>query len=266
VPRLGAYAAINVALMALAVVTMLAIVQRRMIYPIGYGHRPAPNSAIFTPVRIGTPSGNLLVWRSPGRPGLPILLFLHGNATDVSGDELVTLPFRQAGWTVVVPEYPGYPGNPGSPSQAGLLDAARAGWRLAGSTPSDVVILGNSIGSGAAIALAAETHPRGLAVVSGIASLPQVVRNRFPMVPDALIWDRYYNVAAMRRVTAPVLIVHGRDDDLVPLSQGLALAAAARVKAVVIPGGHDVVGDLAVQSLVLRRFDAPFDAQGSTGR
>lgn len=251
--------AVIVSLLAgIAAIVLLTVMQRRIIYPLGYGRLPVPAAPPgYSPVRVDTPSGDLLVWRRPGLPGRPVLLLMHGNATSVEGVAFVAMPFVRAGWTVVAPEYPGYPGNPGGPSETGLLDAARAGWRTAldGHVAGDVVVLGNSIGSGPAIALAAETHPRGLAVVSGIAYLPQVVRAAMPFIPDILVQDRFRNADAIARVTAPVLVMHGRSDDVVPFPQGEALARAAGVRLVATDGGHEIMGRSSVQEAILRRFD-----------
>lgn len=260
--RLALYAARQTVIVSLlagtAAMTLLVATQRRVIYPLGYGGAPTPASPSgYEPVRVATPSGSLLVWRRNGLPGRPVLLFLHGNAAGIASTAFVARPFAEAGWGVVAPEYPGYPGNAGRPSQAGLLDAARAGWRLAtaGRQPEDVLIMGNSIGSGPAIALAAETRPRGLAVVSGIASLPQVVRFSFPFIPDMLVMDRFYNADTLRNVRSPVMIVHGDSDVVVPVSQGESLARSARVRLERTGGGHEIIGRRSVQTMILRRFD-----------
>ena len=260
--RLAIYAlrqAVIVSLLAgTAAMTLLVVTQRRVIYPLGYGTRPTPASPRgYSTVRVDTPSGRLLVWRHAGLPGRPVLLFMHGNATGIDGVAFIARPFVDAGWSVVAPEYPGYPGSPGSPSETGLLHAARAGWRIAieGRDPRDVLVMGNSIGSGPAIALAAETHPRGLAVVSGIANLPQVVRRTFPFIPDLLVLDRYRNAETLARVAAPVMVVHGRTDDIVDVSQGCALAESAHVALVETHGGHEIMGRRDIQTMVLKRFD-----------
>jgi len=259
--RLAIYALRQAAIVSLlagaAAMTLLVVAQRRIIYPLGYGGRPTPASPPgYSPIRVDTPSGRLLVWRHVGLPDRPVLLFMHGNASGIAGVAFVARPFVQAGWSVVAPEYPGYPGSPGSPSEGGLLDAARAGWRtaVAGRSPRDVLVMGNSIGSGPAIALAAETHPRGLAVVSGIAYLPQVVRMTFPFIPDVLVRDRFRNAENLARVSAPVLIVHGRSDAVVDVSQGRALAKAARVDLAETRGGHEIMARRDVQAMVLERF------------
>lgn len=245
---------------ALAVLALALVVcmQRRVIYPLAYGEKVEPLApAGFSARRVPSGPGSLLVWHAKGRPDRPTLLFLHGNATDVDGVEWITRAFRKAGWSVVAPEYPGYPGNDGSPSERGLDRAAEAGWKVAteaGHTGSSVVVMGNSIGSGPAIGVAARHDPLGLVVVSGMASMPQVVRGRIPLIPDFLVWDRYYNAARIAQVSCRTMIVHGREDDLIPLSQGLALARTARTHAIVLPGGHGIMGDRRVVDMVIDAF------------
>jgi hypothetical protein len=257
--RLAAFAAGQILLLALIALILLVIFQRRLIYPIGFGAQVPTAPEGYTGRRVRAPSGDLLVWTAPGRPGRPAVVFLHGNATTAEGVAWVMRPFREAGWTVVSPEYPGYPGNRGTPNEQGLLDAARAGWKVAseGRAPGDVLIFGNSIGTGPATALAAETRARGLAIVSGVASMPQVIRHRIRIIPDFLVMDRFYNELTMRHVSVPVMVVHGTSDDLVPFGQGEALAAAAHVQVMATSGGHEIIGRRDVVEAVLSRFDHP---------
>ena len=243
------------ALLAVCLLGTVGVVvgQRLIVYPIAYLH---DRSAPFLPMEwkeIRTPQAGLdlrsYVFRAE-RHDAPVLIVLHGNAADPFSMASTTSPWTRAGWTVIVPEFPGYADSPGSPTEAGIRAAALGSWdwaTLHGAPPSRIVVLGNSIGSGAAISLAARKRPAMLMIVSGMASLGDVMRNQVPFVPDALVWDLWSNVPDMRRVGSKIVIWHGTKDTLVPHSQGTLLAKAANVALKDRDAGHELFWDSGLQ-------------------
>jgi dienelactone hydrolase len=231
--------------------------QRLIVYPIAYLH---DRSAPFLPLgwkEIGTPHAGLdlrsYVFEADSEDA-PVLIVLHGNAADPFSMTSTASPWTRAGWTVIVPEFPGYADSPGSPTEAGIRAAALGSWDWAtrhGASPSRIVVLGNSIGSGAAISLAAGRKPAMLMIVSGMASLGDVIRNQVPFVPDALVWDLWSNVPDMRRVRSKVMVWHGTKDTLVPHSQGALLAKAANVALRDRDAGHELFWDSGLQDEML---------------
>ena len=182
----------------------------------------------------------LSFWAAPAAGGRPTILFLHGNGVAASSVAPVLAPLRRDGYGVVLAEYRGYSGNPGTPSEAGLaLDAqAYAGWAEAHGSGLPVVV-GESIGTGVAVRLASERRVRGLVLDSPFTSLADVVRSGpFWWAPTILLTSRFDSLSRIRGVTAPVLLVHGEADGVVPvrLSHRLAPAVPCLREALFLPG------------------------------
>lgn len=180
-------------------------------------------------------------------PGMPTLLFFHGNAATWQSTTQVLAPLVREGYGVFAASYRGYRANPGRPSEAGLFHDARAAadWLAAnGVAAHDLVVVGNSLGSGPAVELARTIRPRGLALISPFASMTEVAAANARWLPvEWLLRDRFDNAARLPEVTAPVLILHGDRDTLIPLAQAQRLAKLAQnATLVVVPrAGHELV-------------------------
>lgn len=220
----------------LMVLAILFFMQREMLF-----HRttapPMLNDAALVQRReivcLTTADGlNLRSWYfRAGRDGAPVVLFLHGNAGDIGNH----LPFARfliaAGYGVLALEYRGYGGNPGSPSEAGLLDDARAGFAFLRSQAipdSGIVLFGESLGTGVAVAMAAEHAVGAMILRSPYTSMPDVAARAFWYLPARwLVRDRFDSLSKIARSKAPLFIFHGADDALIPIGLGRELFAAA---------------------------------------
>lgn len=238
--------------------------QRALIYPAppGATHSPPPG---FAAVRLDTEDGLRLAaaYRAASREQVTILFF-HGNGDSLAGAEVATRGLAAAGYGVLLVEYRGYAGNPGSPDEQGLYRDGRAAlaWlRQRGIASSRIVIMGNSLGSGVATAMAAETPAAGLVLVSGFTSMDDVVAPLYPWLPvRQLLRDRFDNRARLAKVTAPILLLHGTGDRLIPSRHSVTLAGAGkRVTLGLVPGaGHDLAYMPKAQAMVvewLRRIE-----------
>lgn len=239
-------------------IAVLALGQGQFMYPAPDGGlRPA--LAGWTSFYIRGEEGSLVAYRHTGRPDMPTVLFLHGNGTGYDGSVEATRAFAERGYGVMVPEYPGYGGNPGSPSEASLdLAADRAyEWLLHhGVDASKIVIYGNSVGTGPAVHIARRPHA-ALIVVSGVASMVDVVRSHYPIAPGFLVRDQWDNASAMTHVKGPVLIMHARDDRVVPFENGVRLAKAANTQLVKMPtGDHFIAFDASITARLADWLDA----------
>ena len=228
---------------------LLALVlgfQGKLIYPAPRAQSHIPQH--FERVAYPTADGLELAagWRRAA-PGLPTLLFFHGNGADWQSTAFVTAGIAAQGYGVLAAEYRGYGGNLGAPSEAGLYEDGRAAWRFLrehGLEADEIVLVGNSLGSGVATHLAAETEPLALVLISPFDSLEQTASRTLRWLPvRALIRDRYDNVGKFARITAPVLILHGEADILISVEQARTLAAARPdTELVTYPGwGHDLI-------------------------
>lgn len=239
----------------LAIIVLLAANQGRLIYP-----APAAQSAPsgYSPIDLRTADGlTIAAGYRPSRAGLPTILFFHGNGMVWPDGIYVTELLASRGYGMLLAEYRGYNGNPGVPTEQGLYHDARAALAFLqseGVAAGDVILVGLSVGSGPAVQLATENEVRALVLISPVASLPATASAAYPWLPARwLLRDRYDNLAKLPRVAAPVLILHGDADRLIPLAHAEQLAGAnPAVKFVSLPGrGHNMAADPLVQRLQL---------------
>ncbi len=226
----------------------LAALQRRLIYFPSPG--PVPAAATVVPggedVALDTDDGfRLDGWLLPApAPGpRPAALVCNGNA----GDRAMRVPLAAAlarlGLTVLLFDYRGYAGNPGRPSESGLAADARAARAFLAARPDvdadRVVYFGESLGAAVAVRLALEWSPAALVLRSPFTSLADVGRLHYPWLPvSALLVDRYLSISRIARSAAPLLVIAGDRDTLVPpdLSRRLYDAAGQPKQFVLVPG------------------------------
>ncbi|WP_169053632.1 alpha/beta hydrolase [Alteraurantiacibacter aquimixticola] len=241
-----------VALAFVAMVATLYIYQRSLIYPIPPLNRSVPEG--FELVRYTTEDGLELQagYRAPVE-GMPTLLFFHGNATDWQSTFRTTELLAARGYGVLAAEYRGYNGNPGKPSEQGLYRDGRAAYawlRERVTSPADIVLVGNSLGSGVATELASKVQARALMLIAPFKSMTATAANSYPFAPvNYLLQDRFENIAKIASVPVPLLVVHGEQDALIPLAHARELADThAASQMVVLPGyGHNMSGEDAAQ-------------------
>jgi fermentation-respiration switch protein FrsA (DUF1100 family) len=183
-------------------------------------------------LRLKTEDGeSLLAWRIPPSPGRPLILYFHGNA---GGLDLRVERFRamaEAGMGLLAIEYRGYASSTGSPSERGLKLDGEAVYTAAiasGVKPERIVPLGESLGSGVAVALAARHKVGALVLDSPYSSIADVAAATYWFVPvRALLRDPFRNELLIGSVAAPTLIVHGTKDAVVPIRFGEKLFGLA---------------------------------------
>jgi uncharacterized protein len=194
---------------------------------------PGDRGLAFADVAFETEDGERLHgwWvRARGRP-IGHVLLCHGNAGNV-GDRVPHAGLLSAaGLDVLVFDYRGYGRSSGRPSEQGThRDARAARMALLGQTgvdPARIVYLGESLGGAVALALALEHPPAGLVLQACFTSIRDLARLHYPFVPRALVPDAYPCLRLIRRLEAPLLVLHGERDDIVPPAHGEALFQAA---------------------------------------
>lgn len=229
---------------------LLFVGQRRMLYP-RHLLRPPPDSATFPEgvERIGLDTGTERVeaFYLPPAPGdasggRPAILFAHGNgelATDWIG---AYRSFALRGIPVLLVEYPGYGHSSGSPDEASLVRAVKAGYDwMAGRPEVDedrIVGVGRSLGGGAVGGLTRERELAGLVLQSTFTSTRPFARRM--LVPSFLVLDVFDNLRVVRDFPRPILVIHGRRDEVIPFEHGRRLAEAAdSARLVEQPCGHN---------------------------
>jgi uncharacterized protein len=179
-----------------------------------------------------TPDGeHLEVWFAPAQPGRSTVLYFHGNAgyVDLRRDRLGDLQAR--GFGVLMPSYRGYGGSSGKPTEAANVADAKLAYetlRAKGIAASDIIVMGESLGTGVATQLAASRKVAGLVLDSPYTSMRDLAQRNYPWLPvDWLLWDRYETRIHIKRVTVPLLILHGEADVVVPVAMGVEVRELA---------------------------------------
>lgn len=234
---------------ALAALALIWITQRRFIYfPTQAIPDPAAVSSAIEEVALPTHDGlSLAAWLLPAAGGgdAGTVVVFNGNAGNRADRMPLAEALAEAGYSVLLVDYRGYGGNPGRPSEEGLtLDARAAAEYLStrpGTDPGRLVYFGESLGAAVAIGLARHQEPAALVLRSPFTSLPDLGALHYPILPTSLLlWDRYPNLEAIRGVDAPVLVVAGSADSIVPLDQSREVFDAARgPKRLVVIEGAD---------------------------
>lgn len=244
----------------LALCALLFAAQRSLVFPAPVQRaNPVGKSAV-----VEVPGGTPMLWRAVDGGG-PVVVHFHGNGEQIAGLAWLAEAYASAGVSFAAVEYPGYPGAAGSPSEASILAAARAALvHLTGPlgiAKDRLVLEGQSLGSGVAVALAAEGWGRRLVLLTPYTSLPDVAARAFPFFPVRLLMrDRFDSASRAATLSLPVLVVHGTRDEVVPFVLGQALAAKfpnARFLEVPNAGHNDVWDRPPAQAEVFRFVQAP---------
>ncbi|MCC5791450.1 MAG: alpha/beta hydrolase [Legionellaceae bacterium] len=216
----------------LALSLLLYVWQRKMIY-LPDPHRPNPALARqfgFDDIFLTSQDGlSLRSWYKAAQPGQPTVLYFQGNAGNIAHRLPLAEPLLQQGIGMFLMGYRGYGGNPGAPSEQGHYADARqalAFLQTQGVPPSQIVLYGESLGTGVASELAQEQPFCALILQSPFLSLVDLARWHYPWI---LLkpWDRYDSFSKIKKIHSPLLIVHGKRDNIVPFAHAQSLYAAA---------------------------------------
>ncbi len=173
---------------------------------------------------------HLKSWYCPPTTGNLTVAYFQGNASHFGVRNEKIRPWLDAGYGVLLAGYRGYNGNPGKPTEEGLYNDARAAIKAVmekGVSESLLVFYGESLGTGVATQMAAEYKPAALILEAPFTSFPDVGATHYPWLPVRhMMRDRYYSLAKIDKVHAPLLLIHGEADNIVPAKLGKRFAAA----------------------------------------
>ncbi len=247
----------------LAGLVLLYAKQRDMLFPIPPVGRTAPAAAGFLQAEehvLTTSDGEkVIVWHVPAQPGRPVILFFHGNGDFLAGRVSRFKAITADGTGLVALSYRGYAGSSGAPSEQGLLQDAAAAYAFttARYAADRIVVWGFSLGTGVAVAMAAEHPVQKLILEAPYTSTVDVAGAMLRIVPVRLLMrDQFRSDERIRRVRAPLLIMHGSDDPAIPVVFGERLFALANEpkRFVRIPGGgHENLDNFGAVEIA-RRF------------
>ena len=173
----------------------------------------------------------LIAWHSPAGDDKPTMLYFHGNAANAANRAPKFEAMRENGFGVLYLNNRGYGGSGGRPTEKdNVADAITAYDYLIGlGVPAArIVAYGESLGSGQAVKLAAARPVAAVVLEAPLTSTVDVARRTYFWLPlGLLITDKYNNERNIPSVAAPVLILHGEQDNVIPVEMGLRLYRAA---------------------------------------
>ena len=174
-------------------------------------------------------------WFVPSLDNRGTMLLFHGNAGNISHRLQSLLIFNQLGMNVLMVDYRGYGQSSGEVGEQGTYLDARASWdylvEQRGIAAEDIVIFGRSLGGGVGSWLAAQPDvtPAGVIIESSFSSGIDMGRRLYPVLPVSLITRIRYPVKEyVRDIHAPLLIVHSRDDEIIPFDMAKTNFEAAK--------------------------------------
>ncbi len=212
-------------------------VERLVVYPLD-PREVAPSKiglSTFTAHRFETNDGKSLVyWTHKARPGKPTVLYLQGNAGNLSNRRLRFERLIARGYGVVALAYRGSSGSEGWPNESAIAkdilhfydDLVSGRLQAPGLRP---VIYGESIGAAVSLRLVSElppdTSPRAIVLEAPFSSLKDVAEAMHPalVLATGLMQNRWPSLDYAAQIDVPVLVLHGRQDPLVPIAQGRAV-------------------------------------------
>jgi uncharacterized protein len=230
----------------------LFFAQRSIVFPIPTTARTSPAAAGFPLAQehvLTTSDGEqIIVWHVAARPGHRVVIYFPGNGDTLEGSAGRFAEITADGTGLVALSYRGYAGSSGKPSEQGLLRDAAATFAFASALyePKRMVIWGFSLGTGAAVALAAEHGVGGLILEAPYTSIADVAAAAFPLLPVRyFVRDRFHSDQRIVEVTAPLLVMHGARDATIPIRFGMQLFAQAHEPKQFVrfeEGGHNDLG------------------------
>jgi hypothetical protein len=247
-----AYLLVVVAVIYGAFALYLFLMQPRLLYYPDLPGRdleatPAATGLAYEDVALQTADGvRLHAWFSPAERPRATLLFCHGNAGNISHRLDSIRLLHKLGLQVLIFDYRGYGRSEGVPSEAGTYRDADAAWRYLreerGIAAGEIVVFGRSLGAAVAADLASRVQPAAVILESAFTSVPDMAAAIYPWLPVRLLSRyRYDNLAKVARITRPLLVVHARQDEIIPFAHGERLFRSAREpkQFLEISGGHN---------------------------
>lgn len=210
----------------------MLIIQRQLIYVPSstIPNRTTAHADDMKIITLHTQDGlNLMSWYKPAYTHQPTVLILHGNAGNIATRMTLARSLMDAGLGVLLLEYRGYGGNPGQPTEQGFYQDARAAMNFLHQQSiqnKDIILYGESLGTGVATKLATEYKVAAVILQSPYTSLTALGRYHYPWI-FIKPWDKFDSLSRITQISSPLLILHGKKDTLVPYQQGLQLFNAA---------------------------------------
>ncbi len=210
----------------LGMIALLYFTQRSMMYFPDTVHTSPTQAGLSEAQEVelkALDGGYSLVWHAPPRGDRPVVLYFHGNGGALRYRVERFRKLLREGIGLVALEYRGFGGNSGTPTEAGLMADAESAYAFAASRypEKQIIVWGESLGTGLAVAIAAEKPVGRVILEAPFTSAAAVAAERYWYMPVRLLMkDQYRSDERIGKVTAPVLILHGARDHVVPFAMG----------------------------------------------
>jgi len=228
--------------------TLLYVTQRSLMY--------FPETIHTAPAQAGLPEAEEVtltaadgqhstVWHVPPSGDKPAILYFHGNGGALRYRVERFGKLIERGIGLIALEYRGYGGNAGSPTESGLIADGEAAYGFAAARypASQIVLWGESLGSGVAVAIAAEKPVGRVILEAPFTSAAAVAELKYWYLPVRLLMkDQFRSDQRIDKITAPLLILHGVHDRIVPYAMGEYLFDIANKPKYIVrflDGGHE---------------------------
>jgi fermentation-respiration switch protein FrsA (DUF1100 family) len=248
-------------------VALMYFAQRALMY--------FPDRTRTTPAAAGFPEAEevvldtadgerVIIWHVAAHGDRPVVLYFQGNGGALQHRVDRFRSLTADGQGLIALSYRGYGGSTGSPSETGILADAAAAYAFATSryAADQIIVWGESLGTGVAIALTSERPVGRIILESPFSAAVDVAAAAYPFVPVRwLMKDQFRSDLRIAKVTAPILIMHGERDDVVPIAFGERLYNLAKSpkRFVRLAGGHSNLGGFGATEAVKTFLEEQFD-------
>ncbi len=228
---------------------LLFLMQRQIMFPSGLIEVPQENPDLpgLEQIWLDTRFGKIETWFLPpaaksGSEPAPAVIFAHGNGELIDFWPQELQKFNRIGIGVLLVEYPGYGRSEGSPSQTSVAETFLDAYDVLAARPdvdaARIILFGRSLGGGAVCLLAAQRPSAALILMSAFTSARSFAAKY--LAPQFLVRDPFDNLAVVQSYAGPVLVMHGKFDEVVPYRHGVALhQAACHGQLITYPSGHN---------------------------
>ncbi len=187
----------------------------------------------------------LVIWAAQAKPDKPTILFFPGHSDTLAHHAARFCAFLGEGWGLRALSYRGYGGSEGEPSEKNIISDALLLYKKTikeGITPQNLILYGDSLGTGVAVQIAAARPAAALILEAPYSSITEVAESRYLVPANLLLRDQYRSIDFIDKISMPLLWLHGKQDRTVPFRFGEKLFDRAHKpkQAAIFPeGGHD---------------------------
>ena len=225
---------LRIAILYLGIIVLAYLFQSKLIYhpdkhlkePDIYG-LSMEKVALITPDRVW-----LTAWYQPAQDAMPTIIYYHGNAGNLSHRTYKYKAFTDAGYGLLALSYRGYGTSEGTPSEQGLYMDARTAINFIKQyniLEQQIILYGESLGSGVAVQMATEIDAKLLALETPFTSLMDAGQYHYPYLPVKWLSKEHFDsLSKIKQVTEPLIIFHGKQDQIIPVEQATTLYNAAQ--------------------------------------